>query len=493
MADEINKIRLTKEGQQDRMVTESQLQPFLDMGFSQATADAPTSAPVVAPTDPEQLKAFNFAHNLPPPDSTFTTEKISDATPVAVPEVSQPGMIQAGATITGATTSLAEIMKTLAPPETETQVQEKTILDEMAALTGEKGQRGLDQLTAEGESPLSGLREQLSDINAQVLAKNAEFDTLKASYEQESQRLEASPATISRLKGKQAQNYKMYLAQRNTLAAEAGFLQAQAQGLQGKITDAQRIIDRSIDLKYASIQAELDTKIAQLQAIQPQLNREETLQARAQEILLNNQMRELEEKKEQDRQIQTMMLSAASEGAPSEMLSTISGAKTVTEASQVFSSFVRSQDVAGVSTGGGGTTTTTEKPLSTNQIEQFRRSYGWTPPFGFSQTQLLDYMADNPNATPEELEAGARQAQPTGDGTSTDTGGSGGLFVSADYLKSNFTTTELKKMSDKFGTSKMFRFATGDIDDFLSQVETKIQEARDADFSEEEILEILKP
>lgn len=50
--------------------------------------------------------------------------------------------------------------------------------------------------------------------------------------------------------------------------------------------------------------------------------------------------------------------------------------------------------------------------LSINQIAQFKNLYGWTPPFGYTQSQLLKYMKDNPGATPEELEAGANQVKP---------------------------------------------------------------------------------
>jgi len=57
-----------------------------------------------------------------------------------------------------------------------------------------------------------------------------------------------------------------------------------------------------------------------------------------------------------------------------------------------------------------------EKILSINQIDQFRRSYGWTPPYGFTESQLLQFMKDNPNATPEELETGAKQALAGGAG-----------------------------------------------------------------------------
>jgi len=138
--------------------------------------------------------------------------------------------------------------------------------------------------------------------------------------------------------------------------------------------------------------------------------------------------------------------------------------------------------------GGGGGRTSTEKPMSTNQIEQFRRSYGWTPPFGFSQSQLLKYMEDNPNATPEELAAGASQAIET---TGTDENKSSGQFLNVDYLKNKYSKSELKDMSDKFGTSKWYTFAGADINRFFDAIQTKIEEARQQGYSDSEIEEYL--
>jgi hypothetical protein len=136
--------------------------------------------------------------------------------------------------------------------------------------------------------------------------------------------------------------------------------------------------------------------------------------------------------------------------------------------------------------GSGKTATPTDKPMSTNQIEQFRRSYGWTPPFGFTQEQLLQYMKDNPNATPEELEAGAKQMSGGGAVTRAE------QFLDEDYFRNNFTTEELKNMSDKLGTSKWYTGKTRDINRFIAEAQKRIETAREEGYSDEEILEFLK-
>jgi hypothetical protein len=51
------------------------------------------------------------------------------------------------------------------------------------------------------------------------------------------------------------------------------------------------------------------------------------------------------------------------------------------------------------------------KVLTTEDIAKFAKTYGWTPPYGFTKRQLIQFMKDNPNATSKELEEGARETQ----------------------------------------------------------------------------------
>jgi hypothetical protein len=51
------------------------------------------------------------------------------------------------------------------------------------------------------------------------------------------------------------------------------------------------------------------------------------------------------------------------------------------------------------------------KIMTTAEIAQFEKTYGWTPPYGYTERQLIQFMKDNPDTAPEELEEGARRAQ----------------------------------------------------------------------------------
>lgn len=59
------------------------------------------------------------------------------------------------------------------------------------------------------------------------------------------------------------------------------------------------------------------------------------------------------------------------------------------------------------------------KVMTAEEIAQFEKTYGWTPPYGYTQKQLFNFMNDNLDATPEELEDGAKEAQLKGNIFST--------------------------------------------------------------------------
>jgi len=137
-------------------------------------------------------------------------------------------------------------------------------------------------------------------------------------------------------------------------------------------------------------------------------------------------------------------------------------------------SFNTTENVKGVDTPIG----TDDKPMSTNQIEQFRRSYGWTPPFGYSQSQLLQYMDDNPNATPEELELGAKQTTTDTPTETTEPTQTVEELISS--IMSSITDEQLKLLktkADTAGISSMWKSKTTDVENYLNSIKADLQDA----------------
>lgn len=292
---------------------------------------------------------------------------------------------ESDAFVAGANTTLSEYIKQLTPPKTESDVKEQSLLDKMASLTGELAQQAADQLTAEQSAGIPELKKQFADINTQILAKTAEYKQIRDAYDQASVANRNKPITMNSIIGNEAQINYAKQAELNRAASDIGLLQAQALGLQGQIQTAQDTVNRAIDLKYSSIQSRLDVYEAQLRAIQPTLNKEERTLAQAQQILLDNQRQALADAKQNEKNIQDVMLQAIKSGiTDTNVLDSISKATSYEKAltllganipedtnynTQVIGSpttgyklltyddagnIISTQNVTGASSGGGG-------------------------------------------------------------------------------------------------------------------------------------------
>lgn len=302
---------------------------------------------------PTQGELMNYVNTGTFP-SSVTPEGMQPQPGITLPSPSPADTSAGPAMVAGANSSIAEVMKSLTPPETPEQQKEQSLLDQMASLTGQQAQRAADQLTAEQSSQLPQLRQQFADINAQILSKTAEYNVLQTANENK-------PITMNSIIGNDR-------AIQNARAADIGLLQARALGLQGQIETAQNTVNRAIDLKYQTVDAQLNTYQAQLQALEPTLNKQEKRRAEALQIMLDNQKQALSEKKDEERNIQNLMLEAASKGASSAILSSISGSSTLAQAAQAYSKFFNQPINLPSNTRTSGPTSGPVQPVSTGNL-----------------------------------------------------------------------------------------------------------------------------
>lgn len=263
----------------------------------------------------------------PTPSSGLTTESLQSASGVTLPGANgDGGAANANAMVAGANASIAEIIKSLTPAETEADKKQQTLLDQMTSLVGENAKKASDQLTAEQSAGLPQLRQQFADINGKILTQSAEYNVLLAANANK-------PITMNSIIG----NERAIL---NAKAADIGLLTAQSQALQGQIETAQNTVNRAVDLKYSSIAAALDVYQAQLNALQPILNKQEKLQAQAQQIYLENQRQALADVKNKEKEINNLVMQASLAGATPAQISAISNAKDVASATQLSASVI---------------------------------------------------------------------------------------------------------------------------------------------------------
>jgi hypothetical protein len=275
-----------------------------------------------------------YVPGISPTPKQITTESLQPAGGVKLPGATQ-GLDEAGAMVAGANTSITEILKSLSPPETETDKKQQSILDQMVGLAEDQGQMGADTLAAEQQAGIPELRKQVASLNGEIQTKLAEYNVLQKQNENK-------PITMSSIIG----NERAIL---NAKAADIGLLTARATALNGNLEVAQQNVDRAIGLKYATIEARLNTYQAQLNALLPTLSKEEKQVALAQQVLLDREKQSVADKKEKEKQIQSVMLQAVEAGVTDQnILGKISAATSIESAISLLGQGMPDRNVAAI-------------------------------------------------------------------------------------------------------------------------------------------------
>ena len=228
-----------------------------------------------------KLRGQGSVSQLAPEGAISTKTLESGATPYDVPTGGVTGDT-AGSIVAGAESTMKSIddyIKMLTPPETEGQTDlDKLISGVSADMEGLTG-RGEAQLAAEEAQGVNALRKSLADVNSQIAMKMAQYNALSTD-------VEGKAITMQSIIGSQAQI-------RKAEASEIGLLQAQALGLTGQLDVAQGIADRSVDLKYEDATDAINFRLKQIELLQGQLDKDETIRADAIKLYLADQQNQL--------------------------------------------------------------------------------------------------------------------------------------------------------------------------------------------------------
>lgn len=116
-------------------------------------------------------------------------------------------------------------------------------------------------------------------------------------------------------------------------------LGAQLNAAQGNLALAQDLVTQSIDAKYAPIEAKLANLKNYYDMNQTELTRIDKKAFQAQQMSLAAQEKDLEVKKKNDTDIQTILVNASSQNAPASLVAKAKNAKTPTEAAMILGSY----------------------------------------------------------------------------------------------------------------------------------------------------------
>lgn len=216
--------------------------------------------------------------------------------------------------------------------QTAAQTLSTRIFNAIPELAGEK-----QALASEQEKAGVGrLKQELQNINSQILQKQAEIaqdDTkLIASMRAEERRdtlLPFAQSAQAKLQG----DAQILRALKNS---EIGVLNASVLAKQGDIALALQTAQQAVDVKYAPYKDQINTYKAQLEALEPILKKDDVKQANAQKMKADLALREIAKQEQKEKDLQSMLVNAASQNAPADILALAQKTKDPTQAAMIL-------------------------------------------------------------------------------------------------------------------------------------------------------------
>lgn len=300
----------------DSQVTDSQFNTLVGL---QQKAGLPAFSPDASPSVPESV----------PIPAVVPSDALSPKPSLTIPDLGKNGREAASSFVAAAAATkpgVDEYVRMLTPsPESQTEAQRSAtgLRDRLSALIGLDTGKTAALQSAEDSQQVPKLRQEIADLNGQIASRVAQFNAE-----------EAALGTDPNLTRGARSGYDQ--AVRNAAAASIGLLQAQVVAKTGQLSTAQDLAQRAVDLQYAPIEEEIAAKQAQLQLIQPQLDKEEKVLAAAQAQALQDRKDAIEAEKAEKKAVQDLVINAASQAAPQDLVTRASKAATAAEAAQIL-------------------------------------------------------------------------------------------------------------------------------------------------------------
>lgn len=246
-----------------------------------------------------------------------STQQIQLPPPVQSPD-GTPGLLGAAQQTSK---SVQDYINALTPAQpTAADNAQQSLLNSISTLTGED--TGKDQALLNAEQQTGAIQDQqdLTNLNNSLLAKTASYNQQFANLGGNNS-VETSAVLNAQTAGlKKAQ------------AADIGLTTAQIQAKQGDLNLALQTAQNAVNAKYSTIEDNIKTQQAQLAALQPMLDKEQKIQADAQQAYLQEQQQNAQNLKDAETQINNVALQAASAGASSDLINQIQNSPDVVSA-----------------------------------------------------------------------------------------------------------------------------------------------------------------
>jgi hypothetical protein len=315
---------------------------FPTIGLGQAGQNAfnnkwagytPPVAPAPTPTAPTQQSTAPKPPTLPTQPAQQGATVIPVTTMGSQQQINIPTQQQP--MTAPVTMNYADQLMQQANADTQnTQVQDyqnqsiMQMLDAYNNLAGESAYR----TQATQDSNINGLKQNLQNINNQILTKQAEIQQDDVRLAAGLNNIEKKAIPMEFITGQQQSVQRDAQIARALKMSEIGVLNAQVLAGQGNIELAQKTVDEAVAAKFAPYKEFIDIRQKQLDAIAPLLSKAEAKQAAAQKLKTDLSLRKLDKLESDEKDAQKAALTAGSNGAPASLVAKMAQAKNLSEA-----------------------------------------------------------------------------------------------------------------------------------------------------------------
>lgn len=257
--------------------------------------------------------------------------------------------------------SIAGILSLLTQPSDE-DTNYSNIANTLSSLQSQLGNEGPDEQSQLDSAGVSSMTNQLQELTVQAAQQSSALNSFDAETQQGLSDLDNQQIPDGLVQGQQAAYQKQRDLTRLSMAAEASATAALAQAYQGNIDTATKLVQQSITLKYQPITDEITALQTQLSAAKDSMTTEDSKTADIVSALLDYQKTQITTQQDNDTKVQTLAVTAASNGAPLSVVNAIKNSPDPVSAAQAGAKYLGSTSPIynGGGTGGATSFTTTQ-------------------------------------------------------------------------------------------------------------------------------------
>lgn len=225
------------------------------------------------------------------------------------------------------------------PQDTNAQTTNKNLSQQIFSGLNELSGQTEALVNAKDQAGVNRLRQGLQDINSEIVRKQAELrqddlNTAQGIFNINQQKIPKVFTTGQAQSVQEQANLS-----RAFKVSEVDMLNALALGAQGNIVLAESRAQEAVDLKYAPIKDRIATWESQKKIVEVDATADERKQLAAQQRKYDLLDKEVEEQKKQDITKQNILINAASQSAPADLMAKAKNAKTPSEAAMILGQY----------------------------------------------------------------------------------------------------------------------------------------------------------